>query len=167
MTLTFLDDLPLEPTMEFEEAYEESLRISLEDKAELFSPHYGPVVDYLLVDGELAGETYGVQVAALAEDEEDPLPDLDIVPPDKQALTCYCYSTTILPAFQGRGLGHILKAHWLGKVFNGGYDLVIGHSTSPDMAYINETFGAHHVEGREHTSWYGTPRTARFYVLPL
>jgi hypothetical protein len=70
----------------------------------------------------------------------------------------------VLPPFQGRGLGKILKAAWLGYVYQRYPRAVItGHSTAPAMARINEMFGAQHL--RSHANWYGTNRTARFYVL--
>jgi GNAT superfamily N-acetyltransferase len=166
---TDIPDLP--KTMVFEEVYEESLRLSLEDKEDLFE-YPTLVVAYLYVDGVLAGETYGVPAQDLFDEgperESEHLDSADALFKDIATVAecadpLYCYSTTILPRYQGKGYGKVLKAYWLGLT-EGSFDGVCGHSTSPTMVALNNWFGAHHNYEPSSEDWYGSGRTAWFYV---
>lgn len=163
--ITFSGSVPLEETMEFEQEYEESLRMSLQGKEELLEDTHG-VWTWMKVDGKLAGETYGIAVEDLLEDldEESPEFNADIAPFAKLH-AIYCYSTTILAPFQGKGLGKLLKAYWLGQLY-GRYGRVIGHSTSLRMKALNTSFGAKHA-ATPHENWYDSGRQAWFYSQVL
>jgi len=153
MIVTFRTAMPLAQTMEFETVYEESLQLRLEDKAEIVE--HGIAV-WMFVDGELAGETYGVSPARFDDEIEDCSPDPSVM---------YCYSTTLLPRFQKKRLSKVLCAYWLGLVKAAGYRVVAGHTTSPEMTAVKAFFGARF--STIHERWYGTPRTAHFYELTL
>jgi GNAT superfamily N-acetyltransferase len=74
----------------------------------------------------LIGETYGVPVqAVLAEEEPEGKEDLR---PFAKRRAFYVYSTTISPKYGGKGLGAILKAYVIGRVFETGYRWVVGHA---------------------------------------
>lgn len=163
MQITFKHYLDAKSTQAFETVYEPGLQLEDEDKNWLIQ--HG-LAAWLLVDGKLAGETYGAVVRDILEEEtpeEYEGSDLEWytdVCDYPEAL--YCYSTTVLPEFQGKGLGQLLKAHWLGLASPLGVK-TIGHSTSPQMKAINSKFGANHL--CRHTKWYGTDRVAWFYEV--
>ena len=152
MMITFRSDIPLENTMIFEGCYEDGLKMDFDEKLDILNRSDGFKI-WMLVDGRLIGESYGVRLSNMDEEIED----CD----DLSSNTIYCYSTTILPWMRGHGLGIILKAHWLGMCRNR-TPLVVGHSTSNTMKNINEMFGAVHT-GAKHEKWYGTDRVAWFY----
>jgi GNAT superfamily N-acetyltransferase len=154
MIVTFRPEHPLEQTMVFEDQYEPELRLSLDEKRDLL---HDAIATFMFVDGALAGETYGVSIPDSGEEIEGyDMRDAGIV---------YCYSTTVLPAFQGRGLSRVLCAYWLGLVKQAGFRLVLGHATSPAMIAVKRFFGARLITS--HEGWYGTARVAHFYELPL
>lgn len=161
MQITFKDHVPVEDTMEFEQQYEDKLQWSTEDKDELITLCQ-PTVAYMYIDGKLAGETYGLSPADDYTFRNEEIEDCNI----NDHVSCYCYSTTILPAYQGLGLGKILKAYWLGLVKARGYQYVIGHATSPTAVSLNRSFGAK-FEMKIHQHWYGTDRTAIYYRIHL
>src|SRR5260370_40984626 len=73
----------------------------------------------MFVDGELAGETYGIPL-------ESSIAGLTDLTDDEKKSGIHCYSNTILPSFQRRGLGTILKAHWLGLAAGRGFESAYG-----------------------------------------
>jgi GNAT superfamily N-acetyltransferase len=146
--------------MIFEDQYEPELQSLAADKDYILDRG---LAAWMYVDGQLAGETFGLFVA----DDDEVLIDLE----DRPGGDFYVYSTTILPQYRGRGYGRILKAYFLGYL-RGQFEwfrlkfptgVIIGHATSPAMLKINKEFGA--VVLAEHRNWYGTPRTAWFYEI--
>lgn len=154
MKIEFRRECLVEETLKFDALYEESLRLDLEEKREDLR---GAFSTFLFVDGGIAGEIYGKRV----KDLEEEIPDLGRVSPE----WIYCYSTTILPQYRGKGLGKILKAFWLGKV-SSETTYVVGHSTSAEIKAINEFFGAEHFLP-SHKDWFDSGREAWFYKLHL
>jgi hypothetical protein len=63
--------------------------------------------------------------AVLAEEEPEGKEDLR---PFAKRRAFYVYSTTILRKYEGRGLGAILKAYVIGRVFEAGCRWVVGHA---------------------------------------
>jgi GNAT superfamily N-acetyltransferase len=156
--LQFVSSLPIEDTMIFEASYEENLQLEADDKRPILA---NGIAAWLLVDGKVAGETYGITPRSLAIVADDEIEDCD--PEDDASI--YCYSTTILPEFRGKGLARLLKAYWLGKVAERGFGRVVGHSTSSEIMHINHVFGARDLAS--HENWYKTSRTATFYEITL
>jgi GNAT superfamily N-acetyltransferase len=154
MILTFRSDVPIPETMGFEEIFEEELQLDEEEKSTLISQGM-PV--WMFVDGELAGETYGICLKHLDERIEDT--DLE------DGGTVYCYSTALLDKFRRKGLGPILKSYWLGKLRGLGYKKVVSHATSESAKKMAAMFGARF--GAMHSKWFGTERTATFYWMDL
>ena len=153
MKITFSTSVPVEQTLAFEAVYEDALAMSLEYKRDL--ERQGWIALWMFVGGKLAGEMYGLPLWKL----EEPIVDCD-----KGANEAvYCYSSTVLPEFQGQGLSKILKAAWLGMCWWSGAPHVVGHATSPAAKRLNEFFGA--VFTTMHERWYGTERTAEFYRI--
>lgn len=136
--------------MVFEKQYEETLRLSLAEKTTMRDLGWFAV--WMFIDGALAGETHGARLSVLDEKIEDCA--------EEPMGTIYCYSTTLLPPFRGRGLAEALKAFWLGMTYPA---TIVGHATSPAAWRLNEKFGA--VEVRRHDGWYETNREAVFYRL--
>jgi GNAT superfamily N-acetyltransferase len=85
--------------MIFEDQYEPELQSLAADKDYILDRG---LAAWMYVDGQLAGETFGLFVA----DDDEVLIDLE----DRPGGDFYVYSTTILPQYRGRGYGRILKA---------------------------------------------------------
>jgi hypothetical protein len=162
LTLAFAREWDIRQTMAFEEVYHDNLRLSLEVKQELL-PRCGCVWLYDATTRELIGETYGCPLPehlALIEGS-----GMDDVYPFRDSPAIYVLSTTILPAFQGQGLGRVLKAFFLGIVSQAGYPLVLGHAREGRSVHLNRTFGAQ-IHGA-HPDWGGSGDTYYFYTLEL
>src|SRR5271165_4475061 len=123
--IKFRYDVPLEQTMEFEAVYHEALQLDVSEKQEIWDTP-GSIFAWMFVDGKLAGESYGTPL----EGFDDLVGGIKDLAAGAKKNGFHCYSNTILPAFQNRGLGVILKAHWLGLVAGKGYDTVYGHARS-------------------------------------
>ncbi len=161
VTLAFARGWDLTETMIFEELYHENLRLSLEEKRKLLER--GEFVWlYRAGTQELIGESYGVPVRDAFEDDEEGFED---VQPYLDEKAIYVFSTTILPTFQRRGLGKILKAFLLGVASQAGFEIVIGHARSGASMQLDRTFGAE--TGVAHQDWYGSGETYYFYTLKL
>ena len=153
MMIKFTKQVRIEDSMVFEGYYEPGLKLSLEEKQDILE--HGIYI-YMLLDGQLAGEAYGAMLCDLDEEIEDCA--------GESPWSIYCYSTTILPPFQRKGWGTILKAFWLGQCReHTDSEWIIGHSTSPIIHSMNERFGAEHTV--RHEKWYDTTRVAWFYKL--
>jgi GNAT superfamily N-acetyltransferase len=140
--------------MVFEELFEPNLQLDKEEKQRIIEKG---IAVWLYVNGVLAGEIYGATLESLGEQIEDT---------EKETLdTVYCYSTAVLPHFQGEGFSKILKAFWLGMVVERGYKCVVGHATTAIALHLNELFGA--TRGAWHEDWYDTDRTATYYRIEL
>ncbi len=154
MRITFKYALPLTSTMMFEAIYPEPLQMDIEDKIALQTPD--SIWVWMLIDGKLVGESYGVPTSQL----DEPIEGLNGT---KSSHILYCYSNTILPEFQGRGLSRILKAHFLGIVKGRGYKVVYGHARPGGSQALNESFGAVFV--KDFPDWYGTGETYKLYEM--
>jgi GNAT superfamily N-acetyltransferase len=162
LVLAFAREWDLGQTMVFEAVYHENLRLSLEAKRELLA-RCGCVWLYDAGTQELIGETYGFSVRenlAFLEGSE-----ADDVYPFREQPAVYVLSTTILPAFQGRGFGKVLKAFFLGIVSQAGYPLVLGHAWEGWSVELNLAFGA--AIHKAHPDWGGSGETYYFYTLCL
>jgi hypothetical protein len=146
--------------MAFEAVYHEALQLDLYEKKELRDAS-GSIFAWMFVDGELAGESYGVPLSSCDESIEGLANITDI----EQKAGIYCYSNTILPSFQKRHMGTILKAHWLGLAVGTGFDTVYGHARPGGSQALNAKFGAVFLES--FPDWYGTGEEYRLYRLAL
>jgi len=153
-------DVPLDQTMEFDSIYPEGLQFELAEK-ELLRNMPGSIFVWMHVDGALAGESYGVPLS----DYDEPIEGLGDLTEQEKANAIYCYSNTILPAFQRRGFGDILKAHWLGLVVSKGFKTVYGHARPGASQALNAKFGA--IFLADFPDWYGTGETYKMYRLVL
>lgn len=154
MKITFqITSPPLEGTECFELVYPEALQVDLEHKAKLLIPANYPV--WLLVDGKLAGEMYGLPDG---EDDEG-IPDISDSPDN-----FYIGSFTILPEYQGRGLGRLLFAYSLARL-QSCFDHVSLHATSEGMTALSDLFGL--KVGPTRRNWFGTGKPAIFRYLDI
>ena len=153
--ITFTTAVPVSKTLVFEEVYPEELRLDAAEKQHEIAA--GGI--WLLVDGVLAAEAYGIRASDVNPDDVHG----DITDTERDSF--YCSSTTVLPKYQGAGLGKLLKVYQLGVLKAKGYTLVTGHATSPSMKHIITGLGGKFI--REHKDWYGTGKTAWFYTLYL
>lgn len=158
--IKFVHNVPLADTMEFDAIYPEGLQFTLPEK-EIIRNTPGAVFVWMRVDGTLAGEAYGVPVSTYDESIEG----LGELTDEGKQGAIYCYSNTVLPPFQGRRLGYILKAHWLGLVAAKGFKTIYGHARPGGSHALNARFGA--VFLGDFPDWYGTRETYKMYRLTL
>jgi GNAT superfamily N-acetyltransferase len=158
--ITFDYAVPLEKTMAFESVYHPNLQLGLSEKQEVWNTP-GAFFVWMFVDGELVGESYGIPLAS----PTDFLNDLLVLPANEKENAVCCYSNTILPRFQKRGYGAILKAHWLGLAAGKGFDVVYGHARPGGSQALNAKFGAVFLENLP--DWFGSGEDYRKYRLVL
>jgi hypothetical protein len=158
--IKFSYDIPLHQTMAFEDVYPESLQLELTEKQEIHATP-GAIFVWMFIDGELAGESYGIPLAK----SDEPIEGLGDLAADEVARGIYCYSNTTLNSFQSRGLGAILKSHWLGFAAGQGFEVVYGHARPGGSQALNAKFGA--VFPRDFPDWYGSGEDYRLYRLAL
>jgi hypothetical protein len=68
--IKFKYNVPLEQTMDFEAVYHPGLQLDLEQKQEVWDTP-GAFFVWMFVDGELAGESYGIPLTSSSELIED------------------------------------------------------------------------------------------------
>lgn len=158
--IKFVYEVPPEQTMHFDAIYPEGLQFTLAEKSIILSTPDAVVV-WMLVDGVLVGEAYGVPIT----EYDEPIEGLADLPDQDKENAIYCYSNTILPTFQKRGFGDILKAHWLGLVAARGFKTVYGHARPGGSQALNAKFGA--IFLGDFPDWYGTGETYKMYRLDL
>ena len=156
-TITFRYDVPIDQTMAFEAVYHHTEQLDLSRKKRIWDAP-GSIFVWMFVNGDLAGETYGIPLANSIEG----LTDLT----DSEKRTgIHCYSNTILPPFQNQGLGTVLKAHWLGLAAGKGFDNVYGYARPGGSQSLNAKFGAVFLD--RFPNWCGTGEEYKMYRLRL
>lgn len=158
--IKFKYDLPLDQTLMFEAVYPELLQLDLDEKQELRDTP-GSIFVWMFIGEEVVGESYGIPLATIHREVEG-LQELDH---HERESSIYCHSNTILPAFQHRGWGMLLKAHWLGLAASSGFKTVYGHARPGGSQKLNARFGAVFIQNFE--DWYGTGEEYRLYRLAL
>jgi predicted GNAT superfamily acetyltransferase len=158
--IKFKYDLLPDQTMMFEPVYPEPLQLDIDEKQELWNIR-GSIFVWMFFGEEIAGESYGIPLAHAHREIEG----LEELPDAEKETAIYCHSNTILPAFQHRGLGMILKSHWLGLVAASGFKIVYGHARPGRSQMLNAGFGAEFIESFD--DWYGTGEQYRLYRLSL
>ena len=158
--IQFKYDLPLEQTLMFEAVYPEPLQLELDEKRELWDLP-GSIFAWMFLGKEIIGESDGIPLATVHREIEG-LHDLEDA---ERATAIYCHSNTILPAYQHRGFGMILKAHWLGLAAASGFQTVYGHARPGGSQRLNARFGAAFVQNFD--DWYGTGEEYKLYRLTL
>ena len=155
--ITFRYDLPLEQTMAFESLYSEGERLELAEKQKMRGAPRAIFV-WMFVDGELAGETYGIPL-------EPSSPGLTELPESERQAAIHCYSNSMLPQFQHLGLGTILKVHWMGMAAAKGFKTVYGYARPGASQKLNAGLGAVFLCG--FANWCGTGEEYKLYRLSL
>ena len=138
--------------MAFEREYHPNLRLTLSYKRAVLKD---AITIWMFDRGKLVGETYGFPL-----DGRDELPEG--CPRDPHSI--YCYSSTILGKYQGKGYGRILKAAFIGRVSRD-FRRIYGHARPGASQALNKSFGAR--LGRTYKNWYRTGEDYRIYVLAL
>ena len=147
--------------MVFDRLYHPNLRQTVAEKRDVLRRAIA-VWLYDATRRTLIGEAYGTSAADAAEDDGEGHDDIVRY---RRRKAFYVYSTTILPRWEGRGLGTILKAHHLGRIRQAGYRSVIGHARDGASVALNRRFGAKLLT--RHPDWHGTGDLYRFYELGL
>lgn len=155
--LAYRHNIPIEDTLVFEDQYTGELKLSLRGKRNL--KQQGAEFIYLVEKqtGELIGETYYIEVDKLKE-------RIKGLSKWKNRNAIYVYSNTVLPKYQGNGLGTILKAFFLGQV-NRTFSYALGHAKDGASWNLNKRFGA--ILIKEEKDWAGTNETYNFYKIEL
>lgn len=165
MKIKFTNDVSLEDSLVFEKVYPENLQWDLDGKQELKDD--GTKFLYMVDEdtGKLIGEAYFLPLDTMEDwpsDEEQPEDGLG---PYYGKSAVYAFSTTILPEYQGKGYGRILKAYCLGYWKANGFELAIGHARDGASLSLQEFFGAE-VVGR-FDNWYQTGEAYNLYIQKL
>lgn len=165
MNIKFTHDVSLENSLIFESVYPENLQWDLEGKQELKDD--GTEFIYM-VDantGELIGEAYYLPLDVMKDwpaDDEQPEDGLN----DWYGKNCmYAFSTTILPEYQSKGYGKLLKSHCLGLFQAKGYDYVLGHARDGGSLKLQQYFGAKVID--KFLDWYKTGESYYLYLQKL
>lgn len=165
MKIKFVQEVPLDQTLIFEEIYPENLKVDLDTKMELKKE--GAEFIYMInaETNELIGETYFIPLDNMQNWEEDEHQTYDGLNPFYGKNAMYCYSNTILPEYQKQGLGRILKAYFLGCVKAKCFDMVVAHARNNGSIQLNQSFGAEIIESIE--NWYQTGEIVFLYKKTL
>jgi GNAT superfamily N-acetyltransferase len=161
MSIKFTPEVSVEDSLIFESIYPENLQWDLEGKQELKDD--GVEFLYMIEEetGNLIGEAYYIPLDGMKNwppDEEQAEDGLD----DWYGKNCmYAFSTTILPEYQGKGYGKILKAYCLGMWKAQGYDYVLGHARDGASLKLQLFFGAKVIDNFH--NWFGTNETYYLY----
>lgn len=153
-------DVPLQQTMGFDAIYPEGLQLTLQEKSAL-RRFPAAIFVWMRVDDTLAGEAYGIPITHY----DEPIEGLSQLAPAELDGAIYCYSNTVLPAFQRQGYGSTLKAHWLGLVAARGFKTIYGHARPGASQALNAKFGA--VFLGAFPDWFGTGEIYKLYRLAL
>jgi GNAT superfamily N-acetyltransferase len=159
-TIKFNYAVPLEQTMAFEAVYHETLQLDLSQKRRFWDLR-GSIFVWMYLDGNLVGESHGFPITSSCER----IKGLSELTDREKKAGIYCYSNTVLPSFQRRGLGTILKAHWLGLAVGKGFDIVYGHARPGASQALNSKFGAVFLDC--FPDWSGSGEEYRMYRLAL
>ena len=143
--------------MAFEVVYQKAEQLHISEKKKIWNAP-GSIFVWMFLDGELVGETYGIPLASS-------IAGLTDLTDSEKRSGIHCYSNTILPSFQKRGLGIILKAHWLGMAAGKGFQNVYGYARPGASQSLNAKFGA--VFLGDFPNWGGTGEEYKMYRLVL
>ncbi len=154
MAITFRFIYPIERTMAFEREYHPNLRLKLPEKRELLIGK-SAISIWMLVDGRLVGETYGVPWGAREE-----MPGF---PRDPEAI--YCYSNTILAQVPAQRLWRDPESRLHRTRFPRFQAHLRARARPGASQALNKKFGAR--MGKTYKNWFDTGEDYRVYVLEL
>lgn len=165
MIIKFTNEVSLEDSLVFEKVYPENLQFDLASKQGLKDE--GTTFLYMVEGptGKLIGEAYFLPLDSMAEWDADEEQPEDGLGPYYNKNVMYAFSTTILPEYQGKGYGKILKAHCLGLWKGMGYETVMGHARIGGSLNLQRSFGAKVVH--LFLDWYKTGEDYYLYIQGL
>src|ERR1700744_3027617 len=145
MRIKFTNEVSIEDSLVFESVYPENLQWDLEGKQELKDE--GAEFLYMIDGdtGDLIGEAYFLPLDTMKDWDADEEQPADGLGPYYGKNAIYPYSTTILPEYQNKGYGKLLKAYCLGLWKARGYDLAVGHARDGASMKLQEYFGAESI----------------------
>jgi GNAT superfamily N-acetyltransferase len=165
MKIKFTTEVSLEDSLVFENVYPENLQWDLEGKQEL--KEEGAEFLYV-VDGDtgaLIGEAYFLPLDTMKDWDADEEQPEDGLGPYYGKNAMYAFSTTILPEYQAKGYGKILKAYCLGIWKERGFELALGHARDGASMKLQGFFGAEKIESFD--NWFLTGETYYLYSQKL
>lgn len=165
MCIKFTNDVSLEDSLVFEQVYPENLQWDLEGKQELKDE--GTEFLYMVDEdsGELMGEAYFLPLDNMKDWPPDEEQSEDGLGPYYGKNAMYASSTTILPKYQGKGYGRLLKAYCLGLWKGRGFELALGHARDGASLSLQEFFGGKTVE--RFSNWFQTNECYNLYLQKL
>ena len=158
------DGITLEESLIFETIYDEELRMSIDEKQELID---NGAEFIFLIDSktkELIGETYFVPLDSFEGLEPDEEQGDEGLEPYFGKNLAYCYSNTILPKYQGKGYGLLIKMHLLHYLEINRYSGVMGHAKEGASVSLNTHKNIKSKIVGEFNNWYGTGKTHYLYL---
>ena len=164
--LTKLNGFSLRDTLVFDNLYEPELQMELFYKEGLFQTS-SLVCTFMMIDGVLAGEIYGIRARDVGEDGEEVIPDSR----ESMWKEMYCYSFTVLPEYRYQSImmnvSMLMKQHWIQQVRTKGYRYIVGHATSSGAQRINAELGAVFYPDHNIENIFDSDRLGRYYELQL
>lgn len=165
MKIKFTSDVSLEDSLVFEKVYLENLQWDLEGKQELKDD--GTEFLYMIDadTGALIGEAYFLPLDTMKDWPADEEQLEDGLGPWYGNNCMYAFSTTILPEYQGKGYGRLLKSYCLGLWKARGYDYAVGHARDGESIKLQQFFGATVIQ--TFPTWYGGDESYNLYLQNL
>lgn len=156
MKIKFTHQMDIKRSLCFDRLFHPNLRFNLREKTSLI--RHQQVTVWMLVDGKLAGETYGMRLDSIPETQDDEIPGCTRYRGHNAFYVC---STAIMPLYQGLGLSRVLKAYFLGCIRE--YPIIIGHAFEGASLRLVKSFGAR--IGRAYPNWSETGQTTYLYEI--
>lgn len=160
--------------MPFEATFDPELRQSYKEKCGLFN--LMSETGCMFIDGHMAGEWYGYNMDM--DEKVNDFLDIKQYPHDpginypqfgtlkiNPKSDWYCHSNGLLPEFQNRGFGTIMKAWMLAYLHGLGTERVIGHAHNKGSLQLNLKFGA--VVHHEFKNWYDSGHSYFLYTIDV
>jgi GNAT superfamily N-acetyltransferase len=114
----------------------------------------------MYVDDVLSGEIYSCKISDILSAEGEEIPGVEC---EKYADSYYLYSIGILDKFQGKGLGRILQAYYMGLLKGKGIKTLFAHSGASRP--LSEGFGGKLI--KSYKDWYKTGKTYYLFKFEL
>jgi GNAT superfamily N-acetyltransferase len=131
--------------METESIFPESIRSDLEDIKFMLEDQFEPIGIAMFVGEEYAGFAVGSKI----DDDEVDGYGFDMDLSGKKIL--YFFDITVMPKFQGNGIGKQLFNRFILETKEKGYDVVLGHYRTGKSTALIKKLGA--IETRIEPNW--------------
>ncbi len=142
--------------------YHQNLQWSKEDKKELFTS-LDATIFLVEINNKVIGEALSSKLDFWNAEEFPSTKELSSK--YKSNETCYQEFFSVLPGYQGIGIGKLLKKATIHEAQRKGYNFLLGHAKEGAAIEINKKFGARII--KQYEDWYGTGITHYLYEIDL